>query len=128
MCLTFIPAFLVSVSVSFSAATPVAQYSDLRGIELNPVVVCEWNRDTQLFAIFHEEAHHRHNHLQRRLAGESVKAQEIEADMHAIRRLRNLGYDPCVAVKPLLWFRPERNGTHPSAWELEQMACKQERK
>jgi hypothetical protein len=120
MCLTFIAPVLLPIAITTNAV--LAQYSDARGIELHPAV-CEWDRGAQLFAIFHEEAHGVYGHQSRRLSGEGIKPQELEADLHAIRRLKNLGYDACKAVTQILQFRPEASATHPSASELRSAAC-----
>lgn len=120
MCVTLLAAVAVPIAISTTAT--LAQYSDARGIELHPIV-CEWDKEAQMFAVFHEEAHEKHLHVMKRRYGADVKAQEIEADRYAIRRLAELGYDPCKGVKPVLMYRPEKSETHPSASELYEMAC-----
>jgi predicted metal-dependent peptidase len=111
---------LLAVSVTMSDNVNMAEYST-KGIAVNPSI-CALPVESQLFALYHEEAHHVLNHL-KRFKDEGQKTVELEADQYAIDRLKSEGYNACNAVQFVLPVRGFFSFTHPNRFTLEQIAC-----
>lgn len=115
---------VLGVALSVVPDVPLAHYHSIRGIELSPAV-CEMPADTVRFIVYHEQAHHDLQHIQRMQGGENQKDLELEADTVAIAKLKNEGVDACQAVQPVLKYRGWYSSSHPNMFTLNNLACKE---